>query len=278
MLRAQLGAQLRRLREARGVTREQAGQRIRASESKISRMELGRVGCKERDVADLLTLYGVLDERSRGDLLALAREANTPGWWHSYADVLPPWFRSYVGLEAAASLIRTYEAQFVPGLLQTAEYARAVIARGCRARGGDEVDRRVRFRMARQELLTVPDAPRLWAVVDEAVLHRPVGDPGVMRRQLQALVGLAAMPNVTLQVVPFSAGGHVTTAGAFSILRFDDLELPDTVYTEHLTGAQYLDGRDDVTVYAESLDRLCVHADPPTCTLRALRRVLSAMS
>src|SRR5687767_12650538 len=149
-----LGGQLRRLRERRGISREAAGWQIRSSESKISRMELGRVGFKERDVADLLTFYGVTDEEERSALVTLARQANAPGWWHQYADVLPTWFQSYLGLESAASLIRNYEVQFVPGLLQTADYARAVIKLGYPAASAAELDRRVQLRMTRQELLS----------------------------------------------------------------------------------------------------------------------------
>ncbi|MDI5941058.1 Scr1 family TA system antitoxin-like transcriptional regulator, partial [Micromonospora sp. DH15] len=160
VLRMLLGAQLRRLREASGVTREGAGWEIRASESKISRMELGRVGFKERDVADLLSLYGVTDTTEREALLKLARDANSPGWWHRYGDVLPSWFQSYLGLEAAAALIRSYEVQFVPGLLQTPEYARAVVLLGHRGAGADEIDRRVGLRMQRQELLRRPRPPQ----------------------------------------------------------------------------------------------------------------------
>src|SRR5436305_526778 len=152
VLRILLGTQLRRLREAKGVTREDAGWEIRGSESKISRMELGRVGFKERDVADLLTLYGVHDPTERDALLNLARQANNPGWWHRYSDVLPTWFQSYLGLESSAALIRTYEVQFVPGLLQTPDYARAVIQLGHRRAPTDEVDRRVSVRMTRQEV------------------------------------------------------------------------------------------------------------------------------
>ena len=181
VLRMLLGSQLRRLREAKGVTREAAGWEIRASESKISRMELGRVGFKERDVADLLTLYGVIAEEERAALLALARQANNPGWWHRYGDVLPSWFQAYLGLEAAAALIRTYELQFVPGLLQTRDYARAVVLLGHGRAPAEEIERRVDLRMARQALLTRPDPPQLWAVVDEAALRRPIGSPDIMR-------------------------------------------------------------------------------------------------
>ena len=210
-----LGAQLRRLRETKGVTRETAGYEIRASESKISRMELGRVGFKERDVSDLLTLYGIVDETERESLLELAREANTPGWWHRYSDILPSWFQSYLGLEAAASLIRTYEVQFVPGLLQTEDDARAVILLGHGDASAREVKRRVDLRLARQQMLNRANGSQLWAVVDEAALRRPIGGPGVMREQIKALIAATKAPNVRLQVIPFNAGGH---AGAGALV------------------------------------------------------------
>jgi hypothetical protein len=166
VLRMLLGAQLRQLRHAAGITAGKAGHAIRGSHAKISRLELGRVGFKERDVADLLTLYGVTDPAERAPLLALARQANAPGWWHKYNDILPPWFEVYVGLEEAASVIRSYELQFVPGLLQTPEYARAVIMLGHARTSEDDVERRIGLRMRRQERLNGPEAVRFWAVVD----------------------------------------------------------------------------------------------------------------
>jgi hypothetical protein len=274
VLRILLGSQLRKLREANGVTREAAGWEIRASESKISRMELGRVGFKERDVADLLTLYGVNDKAEREALLALARQANAQGWWQRFSDVLPSWFHAYLGLESSAAMIRTYEVQFVPGLLQSREYARAVVMISHSAAGLDEIDRRVDVRMARQQLLTRPGAPHLWAVLDEAVLRRPIGGRTVMRTQIAALIDAVKLPNVTIQVVPFSAGGHAAAGGAFSILRFPDVELPDVVYMEQLTSSLYLDKRDDVDQYAAAMERLCVEAEPPEHTLALLERML----
>ncbi|WKT98371.1 helix-turn-helix transcriptional regulator [Micromonospora soli] len=273
VLRILLGSQLRRLREGAGVTRETAGWEIRSSESKISRMELGRVGFKERDVADLLTLYGVKDVEERDALLKLAREANSPGWWHRYGDVLPGWFQSYLGLEAAAALIRTYEVQFVPGLLQTPDYARAVILLGHRGAPAAEIDRRVSLRMARQDVLRRSRPPQLWAVLDEAALRRPIGGPDVMRGQLDALIEATAAPHVRLQVVQFEAGGHAAASGAFSILRFGDEELPDIVYIEQLTSAIYLDKRDDLDYYALAMERLCVEAAPPERTPELLTRI-----
>jgi Domain of unknown function (DUF5753) len=192
-------------------------------------MELGRVSFKERDVVDLLEIYGVTDETERATLVALAREANSPGWWHKYGDVLPDWFQVYVGLEEAAALIRLYEVQFVPGLLQTADYARAVVRLGQPGASAAEIERRVSLRMSRQELLSKPDAPRLWAVVDEAALRRPIGGKEVMRAQLERLIEVTKEPNITLQVVPFSSGCHTAEGGAFTILRFPEVDLPDVL-------------------------------------------------
>ncbi|WP_345467330.1 helix-turn-helix transcriptional regulator [Actinoallomurus oryzae] len=274
VLRRLLGAQLRRLRERQGITREEAGYAIRASGSKMSRLELGRVGFKERDVADLLTLYGVTDETDRESLLALAQDANSPGWWHRYGDVLPGWFETYVGLEEAAALVRTYEVQFIPGLLQTEEYARAVISLGNSTAPPEEIEQRVSLRITRQKLLTRGDSPRLWAVVDEAALRRPIGGRDVMRGQIERLIEATKLPGVILQVLPFRVGGHTAEAGAFSILRFPESDLPDVVYVEQLTSALYLDRRDDVDSYMEAMERLCVVSAPPDETAEILSRIL----
>src|SRR5262249_47799698 len=174
---------------------------------------------KQRDVADLLTLYGVTDERTRSGILSLAQQANTQGWWRQYGDILPDWFEAYLGLEAAATLIRTFELQFVHGLFQTEAYARAVTVLGHRAAPGDEIDRRVSLRMKRQDLLEDHDAPRVWSVMDEAALRRPVGGRDVMREQLNRLIEVAALPRVTVQVVPFRRGGHAGAGGSFTGLR-----------------------------------------------------------
>jgi transcriptional regulator with XRE-family HTH domain len=274
VLRRLLGAQLRRLRERQGITREEAGYAIRASGSKMSRLELGRVGFKERDVADLLTLYGVTDDTERVTLLGLAQDANSPGWWHRYGDVLPGWFETYVGLEEAAALVRTYEVQFIPGLLQTEEYARAVISLGNSASPVEEIEQRVSLRTTRQKLLTRGDAPRLWAVVDEAALRRPIGGRDVMRGQIERLIEATKLPGVILQVLPFRVGGHTAEAGAFTILRFPESDLPDVVYVEQLTSALYLDRRDDVDSYMEAMERLCVVSAPPDNTAEILSRIL----
>ncbi|MEV0998506.1 helix-turn-helix transcriptional regulator [Nonomuraea sp. NPDC050202] len=272
-LRILLGSQLRKLREAKNVTREEAGHLIRGSESKISRMELGRVGFKERDVADLLTLYGVVDQQARAAVLDLVATANEPGWWHRFNDVLPTWFQAYVGLEEAAARIRTYEVQFVPGLLQTKEYARAVVTAGAAGIGAEEIARRVDLRLERQRMLDRPDGPVFWAVIDEAALRRPIGGAEVMRAQIEHLIDLMRQPNITIQVMPFSFGGHSAEGGAFSILRFPDSDLPDVVYVEQLASALYLDKREDVDRYTEVMERLCAVSTTPDETIELLRTI-----
>lgn len=274
VLRIVLGSQLRRLREQRSITCEEAGEAIRASHSKISRMELGRVRFRRRDVADLLALYGVVGVEEREAMLALADRANEQGWWHSYSDILPGWFEVYIGLEEAASRIRAYEVQFVPGLLQIEDYARAVTLLGHPDAPGHEVERRVGLRMRRQSLLEAGEAPHLWAVVDEAVLRRPLGGVPVMRRQLKHLLELTEARNVTLQMVPFKLGGHAAAGGPFSILRFAEPDLPDVVYLEQLTSALYLDKREDVDHYLAVMERLCIDAEPATTTRDTLHSIL----
>ncbi|MER5324962.1 helix-turn-helix domain-containing protein [Streptosporangium roseum] len=273
VLRIVLGAQLRRLREQRHITLEEAGHAIRASHSKISRMELGRVSFRVRDVADLLTLYGVTDDDDRQSLLALVERANVTGWWHNYNDILPSWFETYVGLEESATGIRNYEVQFVPGLLQSEGYARAVVRLGFPAAPEEEVERRVRLRMARQRLLRGAEPPHLWAVLDEAVLRRPLGGAEVMRDQIDHILQALELPNVTVQIVPFSVGGHAAAGGPFSILRFSQPDLPDVVYMEQLTSAVYLEKRDDVDRYLEVMERLCIEAEPASRTREILTRI-----
>ncbi|WP_030450703.1 helix-turn-helix domain-containing protein [Herbidospora cretacea] len=260
VLRILLGAQLRRLRRAKGISPEDAGHVIRASHAKISRLELGRVSFKERDVADLLTLYGVTNAADRDAMINLARQANTPGWWHKYSDLLPSWFEMYVGLEEAASVIRAYEVQFVHGLLQTPDYARAVILLANAGAPEEEIDRRVALRMTRQARLQGPDAVKLWTVIDEAALRRPLGGRDVMRAQIDHLLEMSEHPNITLQIVPFERGGHAAAGGPFTILRFDERELPDVVYLEQLTSALYLEKLDEVDRYMQVMNSLCVEA------------------
>ncbi|MZD09073.1 helix-turn-helix domain-containing protein [Streptomyces sp. SID5785] len=270
-----LGSQLRRLRESHGITREAAGYSIRASESKISRLELGRVSFKARDVEDLLTLYGVTDGAEREALLSLVKEANSTGWWHSYSDVLPGWFQTYVGLEAAASQIRGYEAQFVHGLLQTEAYAHAVVEQGMRGAAPEDIDRRVALRLERQKLLVAEQAPDLHVVLDESTLRRVHGGPDVMRGQLEHLIELAERPQVTLQIMPFTRGWHAGESGSFTLLTFPESDLSDVVFLEQLTSALYLDKREDVAQYEKAMTRLAGQCPTPEESTALLRSMLT---
>ena len=275
--RIMLGAHLRRLREARNISRERAGYVIRSSESKISRMELGRVSFKERDVADLLELYGIREPAEREPLLTMARAANSPGWWHAFDDIMPNWFQTYVGLEAAACLIRTYEIQFVPGLLQTEDYIRAVHVAGSPDISTQELDRRVSLRLERQKSLTREEPPALWTVIDEAALRRPIGGRAVMRAQLGHLLEVTSLPNVTLQVMPFRFGGHAGEGGAFTILRFPEPDLPDTVYVEQFFSALYMDKPEQVDAYSRVMERMTSDSQPPDLSRATLERILDQL-
>jgi transcriptional regulator with XRE-family HTH domain len=278
VLRIALGGQLRRLREDRGISREAAGEAIRGSHAKISRLELGRVGFKERDIADLLTLYGITAADERDAFLTLARQANSPGWWHRYADLLPSWFETYLGLEQSAAVIRTYESQFVPGLLQTPDYARAVIKLSHGHESAEEIERRVDLRMRRQEILSRADEPpTLWVVIDEASLRRPIGGTPVLRGQLERLIEAADRPDVTMQLLPYHVGGHAAAGGPFTILRFPQPDLPDIVYLEQLTSALYLDKRQDVERYLAVMDQITIQSDPPDQTPRLLSDLLAEL-
>jgi hypothetical protein len=268
-----LGTQLRRLREASRITAEAAGYAIRGSCAKISRMELGRVSFKERDVADLLTLYGITDEQERATFLAMTRQANAPGWWHRYSDILPSWFEMYLGLEQASSVIRAYEPQLVPELLQTPEIARTLIKLGQPSGSTDDIERRITLRIARQEVLTQPAAPSLWAVIDESALWR-LRTRSAMRAQIQHLIDMAELPHITLQLVPIYSSAPAAVGAPFTILRFAEPDLPDIVYLEQLTTALYLDKIQDVERYMLVMDRLCVQAKSPAETTRFLNSTL----
>jgi len=271
-----LGGHLRRLREQAHITTEQAAGVIRGSHSKISRMEHGRVGFKERDIADLLTMYGVTDADEREVLLKLARESNTPGWWQGYADILPHWVEPYFGLEAAASFIRNYELQFVPGLLQTEGYALSLIRLG-NAPTEEDVLRRAEARMSRQDILRRETPPRVWAVVDEGALRRPIGGAKVMREQLNHLIDMCDHPAVTLQVLPFQVASHPAMGGPFTILRFSEPDLRDVVYIEQLTSALYLDKPAEVDSYLEVMEQLCLQAEPAARTPQILKDALNGL-
>jgi transcriptional regulator with XRE-family HTH domain len=276
VLRVLLGAHLRRLREAAGITMEAAAYAIRSSNSKISRLEAGRLGFKLRDLSDLLNLYGVTEETDRQALLELARQSNAPGWWHDYSDILPSWFEAYIELEMAATTIRIYEARSVPELLQTEDYARALTAQDHRNISPGEIERRVRLRTARQaNILNRPNPPRLWVLLDEAALRRQVGGPEVMRDQLKRLIEIARQqPNATIQLVPLEGAGG-SAGGSFSILRFAERDLSDFVYVEQLASALYLDNRKDVEVYLEAMEILSMRALALDKTSAFLRKLLA---
>jgi hypothetical protein len=276
VLKILLGAQLRRLRELAGVSRDDAGYHIRASGSKISRLELGRVSFKERDVADLLDYYNVGGDQ-KDQLLQLTHEANATPWWQKYREVVPDWFQVYVGLEEAAALIRIYEVQFVPGLLQTEDYARAVVVQGQPSLSPEETDQRVAVRLGRQKLFSRENPARLWAIVDEAALRRPIGGRDVLAGQINRLIDATAEPNITLQVMPFKHGGHAAEGGAFTIMRFPEADLPDMVYMEYLTGAHYIDKPEDVEVYAAVMERLSVAGTSPEKTRDILGDILKEL-
>ena len=269
-----VGIQLQRFREAAGISPDQAAYEIRASRSKISRMENGLVRFKERDVTDLLTLYGITDEQTRTALVTLTRQANAPGWWSKYGDIMADWFEAYLGLETAASVIRTFELQFVHGLFQTEDYARAVTLLGHTSAPADEIERRVSLRLKRQDLLAGPKPPQVWSVLDEGALRRPVGGAAVMRAQLDRLTEVARLRHVTIQIVPFSRGGHAAAGGSFTVLRFSEPEVPDVVYLEQLTSALYLDKHEDVDHYMEVMNHLSAEALTPAQSARFLTELI----
>jgi hypothetical protein len=231
-------------------------------------------GLKPLTVKSLLQAYGVTDPGEIDAFLGLARDASKPGWWHSYDDVLPSWFRVAVGLEESASLIRAYEPQVVPGLLQTEGYVRAITAASFPAASDEETERRVALRLARQQLLCRPEPPEYWVVMDETVLRRPIGGHKVMRAQLEQLIRTAGQPKITIQVIPFAAGWHPALYGMFNIFRFPSEQLPDIVYTEALTGAYYLNKPEESARCTEALDRMCAQAASPEHTISILSEIV----
>ncbi|MGV4980735.1 helix-turn-helix domain-containing protein [Streptomyces sp. NPDC001709] len=279
VLRMILGRQLEDLRNRAGLSYDEAGAAIGVSHSTIRRMEAAKVArLRLADAEKLLQVYGVTDRDEIDTFLKSVREANKRGWWHTYRDVMPDWFAAYLSLEQAALQIRAYENQFVHGLLQTEDYARALLGAENPHASAEATERRVALRMRRQELLAREAPPRLWVVMDETVLRWPVGGPQVMRAQIDHLLEVNRLPQVTLQLMPFAHGPHpAMRAGAYHLFRFRARELPDIVYLNGLVGAVYLDKADDVVVYREALDRLGAQAAPARKTealLGAIRKEL----
>ena len=260
--RRRLAAELRRLREERGHTIEHVARELEMHPTTLSRIETGRRGILPRDLKPLLEVYGIVGDQKE-NLLILARQARQRGWWQTYGDLLPSEYSTLIGLEAEAGEIRTYQHQVVPGLLQTEDYARAVIRAFRRTDTDEEIEQRVRVRLERQARLSTDPALNLWVVLDEAVLRRTVSGPEVMRRQLQHLVEMARRPSVTLQVLPFAAGEHAAMTSPFVILRFPEPLDPDVVYLENHTGGLYVEEPPDVTRYTLVFDHLGAAALPP---------------
>ncbi len=246
--RRRLALELRRLREAARLTCEEVADHLECSASKISRVETGRVSVSPRDVRDMLELYGV-PAAQRESLVQLARDSRQKGWWHAYSDTMQPQMATYIGLESAASEIRIYEVSLIPGLLQTEDYARAVIRAGMVNSPTEDIERRVSLLMARQPAVVRDDPPKVWAVLDEAALRRRVGGSGLMRLQLEHLLAQAALPNVAVQVIPFGGGAHPAMGRPFIILVFPERVDTDVVYLEDLTSALYLEDVAEVDRY-----------------------------
>ncbi|GAA5031958.1 helix-turn-helix domain-containing protein [Streptomyces siamensis] len=274
LLKMLVGVQLAGIREDSGLSQDQAAREIGFSPAKLSRIEAGkgRRPPTERDVQALLNLYRT-GEHETSILLQLLRRAGEPGWWQRYDKrLMPEWFDRLVGLQEAAAAIRTFEIQYVPGLLQTAAYARAVVERGLPTAPSSEVERRVEMRMRRRELLHRADTPQLWAVIDESVLLRVLGSRDVMREQLEYLMDMAERPHVTLQIVPLDVTNASAPAIPITYLRFGGLDLPDIVYLEHIRSANFLEDRDETEEYRLALDRLGDEALTPRESLALLKK------
>jgi len=247
--RRRLAAELHRLRQASKLTIEQVAESLEWSPGKVSKIENARVSVLPRDARKLLDTYGITEGQERELLLTLARESRERGWWQQYGEAIPEWFATYVGLEAEAAVISVYQAEIVPGLLQTQRYAAALHRAELMNATEEEIERHVAVRMERQARLKQPDAPHLWVVLNEAALRRIVGERAIMHEQLLKLTEAANAPNITLQVLPFSAGAHASMDSAFWIVSFDPPTDGDIVYFEHPTCSLYLEKPDEVARY-----------------------------
>ncbi|MEV1049807.1 helix-turn-helix transcriptional regulator [Streptomyces sp. NPDC049887] len=256
--RRRLGQELRRLRELKGMTAEEVADRLLVSQSKISRLENGRRSISQRDVRDLCGVYEVEDHRVVDSLMQMAKDSRQQGWWHAFGDIP---YSVYIGLETDAASLRVYEPQIVPGLLQTREYAEALITGALPETPSSDVEKRVQVRVRRQERIASDETPlRLWAVVDEAALRRVVGNREMMREQLEHLVEQSQLPHVTVQVLPFSMGAHPGITGHYAILEFPDASDSSVVYIEGVTSDLYLEKANDVHKYTVMYEHLRAQA------------------
>jgi transcriptional regulator with XRE-family HTH domain len=267
-----LGRRLRELREAARLSRRDAGRTIRRSESKITRLELGRCAAKQGEVARLLAVYGA-DADERTTLLALAEQTGARAWWHDDGDIVAPWVRPYLSAEPAAKLVRTFEARYVPGLLQTEDYARALIREG---HPEPEVERRVEFRMRRQHVLRRRPRPlHLWIVLDKAALWLPIGGAVTMRGQIQHIIELCRRPNVTVQIAPYGVSGRMAGDGPLTLVRFPQQGLQDMVYLERPDSAVYPMRRKEIERHWHVFNTLVTEAAPPERTPFLLAEMLT---
>lgn len=257
VLRMILGRRLQDLRLGAGASLEDAAKALRVKTLTIRRLEKAEVALRPVYVEKLLETYGA-ERQVIQEFVELAERANEPGWWHSYRDAVPSWFTAYVSLETSAKTLRTYEPQYVTGLLQTPDYAHAVLRGGLPNGSEEEVARRVELRLRRQSLLEKTEAPTLWVVMEEAVLHRAVGSSEVMREQIERLLDMSELPHVSIDIVPFTAGAHVGACAPFTYFRFEEPELPDIVYSELLSASVYLDQRADVVAHLEAHTRMAL--------------------
>lgn len=270
--RKRLGIELRRLRERAGLTCEQVGERLDCSGTRISRIETGRISAGPGDVREMLEVYGIRGKEADA-LVQLARDARKKGWWHTYGMNLPAWFEAYVGFEAEATTFRDFQPLYIPGLLQTEDYARAVLRAAPTEGSPEDIDRQVAVRLQRQGILTRDDPPELWFVISEAALRVQVGGLQIMTGQLRHLAELAGRPNIKVQVLPFTTAAHVNPVTAFRILDFPDPRDPTVVYIEHLTGALFLERADEVRQYATIFDHLRAEALGITPSLQLISRI-----
>jgi transcriptional regulator with XRE-family HTH domain len=277
--RRRLAAELRRRRDQAGMTIEEVAEQLEWSSGKISRIENARVSVLPRDVKFLLRIYGAAESSEDWEtLLALARESRQKGWWHAYGDAIPEWFEVYVGLEADATTLRTYESESVPGLFQTEDYARAVHVATMIGVSDDEIEKQVAVRMARQDRLAEADGPQIWSVINEAVIRRVVGSPAIMQAQLSKLAAVSRQPNITLQVLPFSVGAHAGMDGAFMILGFPEPTDPEVVYVNYYAGTLYLEKPRESQRYALMFDHLRATALPVEATRDLITRAADELA